>query len=158
MLITPPPYLVRSLRGNLAGVRREGRRRRKEERMSLERLGQSTKPSPTRSEAIALLSSSIRQCRLSTDRPCRAVSGALFLKNHSTTHRTRIPSASVPSGDECHHHHLPQPLTPSSLFFFGYFSEASRKSFKPVFTEDALDWKIHRAAQTPGPGMLPSQG
>jgi hypothetical protein len=28
----------------------------------------------------------------------------------------------------------------------------SRKTFKPVYIEDALDWKIYRAAQTPGPG------
>jgi hypothetical protein len=31
-------------------------------------------------------------------------------------------------------------------------ADTGRKSFKPVFTEEALDWKIHRAAQTPGPG------
>lgn len=30
--------------------------------------------------------------------------------------------------------------------------DPKRRTFKPVFTEDALDWRIHRAAQTPGPG------
>mmetsp|Transcript_19565 Transcript_19565/g.31204 ORF Transcript_19565/g.31204 Transcript_19565/m.31204 type:complete len:383 (+) Transcript_19565:122-1270(+) len=41
-----------------------------------------------------------------------------------------------------------------SLERIGVFNrpDPKRRTFKPVFTEDALDWKIHRAAQTPGPG------
>ena len=103
--------------------------------MSLERIGVHSKPNPTRWVCqvcwVRALSEGPRQlCRA-----CTSTGWTRHLAARATCNHVRpgcTPGARI---------------TPPRAH-----AGAGRKTFKPVFTEDALDWKIHRAAQTPGPG------
>ncbi len=108
--------------------------------MSLERVGVHTKPNPTRCRPLVLFPASSACYAGPSGKRTRRCEG-------HARHLTALvsPSRSSLLWPRCSRH-LPRAGSRALT------ADTGRKSFKPVFTEEALDWKIHRAAQTPGPG------
>ena len=113
--------------------------------MSLERIGVHTKPNPTRCRPIVCVPASSTSHAGPSGKRTRICEGHAC-QSTALLHTSQPSAHSLQAAWPCWPRQLPcaggRALT----------ADTGRKSFKPVFTEEALDWKIHRAAQTPGPG------